>query len=57
MKETKASTLRGSAQLADLQGALCVPPSVTLQEGVIRISLGVNYWLTFGKWSNGLIPH
>ena len=25
MKEKKVSTLRGPAQLADLQGALCVP--------------------------------
>ena len=29
-KETKVSTLRGPAQLADLQRALCVPP-ITLQ--------------------------
>ena len=27
MKEKKVSTLRGPAPLANLQGALCVPPS------------------------------
>ena len=39
-KENKLSTLRGPAQLADLQGALCVP-TYNLTNGVVVADLGI----------------
>ena len=51
-KETKVSTLRGPAQLADLLGALCVPHlqfSMYLQQTTISKFIGRDFFV-FPAW-------
>ena len=51
-KENKVSTLRGPAQLADLQGALCVP-TYNLTNGVVGRTMG--FWVVGSDHTSTII--
>ena len=58
-KAKELRTLRGPAQLADLQETLCVPaqyPYIMASSAGQTEKLPSNA-LAFCKWSNGLVPH